>query len=588
MNVSDFGKQDTLTRRRKKDKLLEKLNEAKNAQNYDSDYVDELEQTLRRLIDDSMGILTKHSRISLQNLSLGNISAISNALNSNIQGSLEMITDENGQEFQQEDYRAEYIYKFYENIYSKIPNCSTPLSTFMSSLGSTVQSPVIDENLFSTLTCDISVTELADCIQGQNGGSAPGLDQVPARLIKKISSVIIPLMVISFNFVLHGHGDFSPSAKTAKVRLIPKNSNCDSLRNWRPISLTNNMFKLYSKILAKRLAAILPKILGNSQKVYMKQQIISEASENIIEYIEKNKDNDSPTFLMALDFSKAFDTLSHSVIIQALQFFKFPPEYISIIKAWLSNRKSCIILGRNKLSKFFDILTGVPQGDPLSGFLFILVIELLLLKIESFTDLKPPGTLWNGSTPLLNEGFADDLLSLIKCSLNALSKYKEIVTNFGDVSNLKLNLEKTKLLIIGKEKNPASIIAKDCGFKIHSDLTHLGIKIDDDLSNLAENWDVKIKKMKSLKNMLLALKPNLTMKITLCKTFLFSQITYLAPVIQPTKQQLPELESIILKFLYPRKHTFTAERTFTDKKALGLNIPRVTHFINSLALNFAL
>ena len=65
-------------------------------------------------------------------------------------------------------------------------------------------------------------------------------------------------------------------------------------------------------------------------------------------------------------------------------------------------------------------------------------------------------------------------------------------------------------------------------------------------------------------------------------------MTYLAPVIKPTKQQLVELDNIILKFLYPKKHTFTAERTFTDKKALGLDILRVTHFINSLALNFAL
>ena len=64
----------------------------------------------------------------------------------------------------------------------------------------------------------------------------------------------------------------------------------------------------------------------------MCHQIITEASENILEYIEKNKNELKPTFLLALDFSEAFDSVSHSTIIQALTFFNFPVEFIEIIK----------------------------------------------------------------------------------------------------------------------------------------------------------------------------------------------------------------------------------------------------------------
>ena len=73
----------------------------------------------------------------------------------------------------------------------------------------------------------------------QNGGGSPGHEQVPTRLINKIFPIIIPLMVIDLKFVSKGHCKFTSYAKTAKVQLI-QNNNCVSIKNWGPISLTNN------------------------------------------------------------------------------------------------------------------------------------------------------------------------------------------------------------------------------------------------------------------------------------------------------------------------------------------------------------
>ena len=269
MHISDYGKLDTIAKRKKKDRLLNKLYEEKNAPTYNSNYIDELEHKLAGLMKDSMGILTKYSRISTQNLSMGNISAISNALSRTTPKSIESLVDDHGNDFQSDSSRDEYIYNYYRNIYSKIPDTTCSISEFMNSHGSIALMPIREENLFQALTCEISATEVRDTVSQQNGGSSPGLDQVSATLIKKISPAILPLLVISFNFVLTGQGDFSASAKATKIRLIPKNHKSESIRNWRPISLTNNIFKLYSKILAKRVSSILPKILGYSQKAYM-------------------------------------------------------------------------------------------------------------------------------------------------------------------------------------------------------------------------------------------------------------------------------------------------------------------------------
>ena len=193
-----------------------------------------------------------------------------------------------------------------------------------------------------------------------------------------------------------------------------------------------------------------------------------------------------------------------------------------------------------------------------------------------------------GPPPLFSEGFADDLLNFIKCSANALNIYKQIILTFGNTTNLKLNLQKTKTLIIGNNKADAILIANRCGFQICEKLTHLGILIDDELRDLNKNWDFKIQKIVKLKNMLLALRPNLTMKIALCKTFLYSQTTYLAATIMPTESQLNLLKNTFLDFLYPKKPLFSKERTFSSYLKAGLSLPPINEFMSSLALNFAI
>ena len=587
MHISELSRLETVSKRSKKDKLMNKLNEVKKNPDYDGNLVDEIENKLQTLIDNSPGILSRKPTLSYVDLNKGNTSYVSKVLNKIDPKGLEDLLN-NGHEFRGKEDRNDYIFNYYADIYSKVPTTTSSVEDFMNSNGNSLPTPNHDEGFFTSLICDISAQELTEVISDQNFRGSPGLDQVPASLIKKVAPAIFPLILLAFNFVLHGLGDFSLSTKAAKVRLIPKNDKSSEIRNWRPITLTNCLFKLYSKILSKRLALLLPKILGKPQKAYLRHQIISEATANLLEYIENNKNSNIPSFLVSLDFTKAFDSLSHNSIIQTLSFFGFPEEFIAIVRSWLSNRKSCIILGKNELSKFFPVLVGVPQGDPLSGYLFILTIELLLLKLDSFPQMKPLGTLVKNIAPLTTEGFADDVINLLRCCTHTLRKYKDIIIEFGNASNLKLNMLKSKLLIVGNNTNEAAEIANECGFQVNSSLTHLGVIIDNKLENLMVNWDNKIKKTNSLKNLLLSLNLNLVTKISICKTFLYSQFAYLAPVLPPSPVHVKNIKKVILSFLYPRKNSFSAERTFSSRDEAGLDLAPVGDFIDSITLNFAL
>ena len=86
--------------------------------------------------------------------------------------------------------------------------------------------------------------------------------------------------------------------------------------------------------------------------------------------------------LLLVDFSKAFDSISHDFIYNALKTFNYGPNFIAGIKLLLSNRKSAVNVGGH-LTKNFPLERGVPQGDPISAYLFILAIELLNIAILS-------------------------------------------------------------------------------------------------------------------------------------------------------------------------------------------------------------
>ena len=77
----------------------------------------------------------------------------------------------------------------------------------------------------------------------------------------------------------------------------------------------------------------------------------------------------------------------HKFIYEALEFFNFGNYFISVIKTMLNNR-SCTIMIDGFETQQFKVERGVPQGDTASPYLFILVLEVLLLKIQLDPNLE--------------------------------------------------------------------------------------------------------------------------------------------------------------------------------------------------------
>ena len=213
------------------------------------------------------------------------------------------------------------------------------------------------------------------------------------------------------------------------------------IKNWRPISLLNVDVKIASKALAIRLANVLLEIIQVDQYAYVKGRTIFDAFRAIDDIMEYTKIKQIPGLMVAFDFEKAFDSLSWTFLFEALNSFNFGKLFISWVSVLCCNISSCI-LNNGVSTQTFDICRGVRQGDPLSAYLFIIALELWLIKIQHDKNIRGI-MVENGEIKLT--AFANDLTTFSQ-GIQFFKRLSITLDRFGICSGLKLNTEKTEAL----------------------------------------------------------------------------------------------------------------------------------------------
>jgi hypothetical protein len=237
------------------------------------------------------------------------------------------------------------------------------------------------------------------------------------------------------------------SFKLGQIKLIPKKGSPHKIEDWRPITLLCCGYKLISGVIASRLESTLEKIIGRAQKGFMGKKFMSTCTLNIMERISGSWHYGEPMGVLCIDFIKAFDSVEHQFIFNVLKFSNFGQNFIKMIKTLLNERETVVIVGDGHTTPF-SIKRGTPQGDRVSPFLFIIAIEVLLIKIKRLEGRGVDNCRFiknwaeqNGFTGEGNtEGFADDITVLFSMSVEAVKLIKGTLESFRLVSGLSLTV----------------------------------------------------------------------------------------------------------------------------------------------------
>ena len=118
------------------------------------------------------------------------------------------------------------------------------------------------------------------------------------------------------------------------IALIPKINNPTKMTKFRPISLSNVIYKIISKILANRLKTILPQIISENQSAFLSKHLITDnvlVAFELMHYVDHKRDEKDCFMVVKLDMSKAYDRVEWSFIEKVMERMGFHEKLINLI-----------------------------------------------------------------------------------------------------------------------------------------------------------------------------------------------------------------------------------------------------------------
>lgn len=118
----------------------------------------------------------------------------------------------------------------------------------------------------------------------------------------------------------------------ALVTLIPKVGEATNMKQFRPISLLNCSFKVFSKLLANRISNVSQRIVNHSQSAFIKGRYILESVVVANEIVHSIHKSGEPGIILKLDFENAYDRVSWQFLFDMLKARNFDPLWIKWIQ----------------------------------------------------------------------------------------------------------------------------------------------------------------------------------------------------------------------------------------------------------------
>ena len=316
---------------------------------------------------------------------------------------------------------------------------------------------------------NIKENEVKTNIKKLKDNKASGPDNIKPEYIKILEKCQngIEIFTKCFNEITCT-GNVPEKWKGSKTKLIPKCKK-PKVKDFRPIAITNIQYKLYLAIIKDRIEKhIIDNNLRKENQMGFTKGYRIEYNHLLLQYLIEGDNNKKPLIIIAIDYTKAFDSIKREEMINGLIEYEIHP-YIIDIFAKLYNNDYTNIEYKDKTEKI-TISNGIRQGCTASSVLFKIITYIIMSKLER------EGRPYYIENLNINQSFfADDSIFAAE-SIKDAEKNLEIIIDISRKFGLNINKDKSNILIY-RNSEMRKEIKEIAGIKVTNTIKYLGLEI---------------------------------------------------------------------------------------------------------------
>ena len=393
-------------------------------------------------------------------------------------------------------------------------------------------------------------------LKNLKNNKAMGIDNIPNCFLRKVhNELAVPLSKIFT--VSYYSGKFPSIHKIAIVYPAHKKKGRSDPVNYRPLSLNPTISKVFEKTIATQLIEKCSNLnlLSPNQFGFLPGRSVESQLLKCTNDWTLNLENKTRTDILYLDLTKAFDRVSHKLLLNKLKNYGFPPDFMTFITSYLSERTQIVSIN-NVYSQPRKVPMGVPQGSVLGPLLFVLFINDISDVVKHSNIVI----------------YADDIK--IYKTIKSIADWAKLQTDINSVcdwlqnNGLTLSTEKCGILKIGENflptvNQPYHIAGQD--ITEFDSFRDLGVQIDNQLT-----FDSHVRSLatrasnisKCLKNAFDT--PAKSFRLQMHKTFVLPILESFSPIWSPQAiGQIKQIESVQRSFT--NRLFDSPEPTYTDR-----------------------
>nr|GEY66783.1 RNA-directed DNA polymerase, eukaryota [Tanacetum cinerariifolium] len=361
------------------------------------------------------------------------------------------------------------------------------------------------------LECDVSKEELKRAVWDCDMDKSPGPDGFTFGFFCKFWSTIENDVYEAVTYFFT-NGVIPKGCNSSFIALISKTSKANMVKDFRPISLIGCMYKIIAKILTNHLVGVIGDIVNEVQSAFIADRQILDGPWDFLD--------------------------------EVLQKFGFSNKWRMWIQSSLRSSRVSILVNGSPTEEF-QFYKGLKQGDPLSPFLFILIMKSLHLSFQRVVDTGMfTGINLSPSVNLSHMFYVDDAVFIGHWNDSNINTLVNVLECFYRASGLRINMCKSKIIGVHVEGDLVKHAASKLGCLIlNTPFAYLGTKVGGKMSRVKE-WNEVVDKVVSRLSKWKMKTLSIGGRLTLLKSILWSILIFHTSIYRVSSRVLQQLESI--------------------------------------------